>query len=256
MTTKTPKKTKANTQSTDNPCGCPTELILAEIKKISERIDRLETPETPEFLDTPDVPDTPENVLVIETKEPFPETPEIVTLPQPQPVSGNTEIELLKQELSRSKRHQFYIYLFFVLVIIFLICSKTSFFSLAPISQGQSELTGWIKQQAQQLPSKYQVEIKTILRESYQETAKAILNKEITSTSDARLRLSQLIQAKILSLNRLTQNPKELETIIETMKPLSESIGKRLDSDVKTGKMQDDLESVQKVFNEISLGFK
>jgi hypothetical protein len=130
------------------------------------------------------------------------------------------------------------------------------FFRNAPMITGRSELTTWTKQQTQELPTKYKLEIKAIFREAYQETAKAIQNKEIVTTPDARLRLSQLIQAKILSLNRLTSNPQELETIIQAMQPISNAIGDRLSSDVSAGKMQDNLESVQKAFTDISEGFK
>jgi hypothetical protein len=130
------------------------------------------------------------------------------------------------------------------------------FFRNAPMITGRSELTTWTKQQTQELPTKYKLEIKAIFREAYQETAKAIQNKEIVTTPDARLRLSQLIQSKLLSLNRLSRNPQELEAITQAMKPLSDAIGDRLSSDVEAGKMQDNLESVQKVFLEIAEGMK
>jgi hypothetical protein len=151
-------------------------------------------------------------------------------------------------------------YSYFVILVIFLFFFLIQiFFYHAPVNRptrGQSELTTWTKHQAQKLPANYRLEIKTIFREAYQEAATDIQSQKIVTTTDARLRLSQLIQAKILSLNRLSNNPKELETIIEAMNPLSEAIGERLESDVKSGKMQDDLEYVQKAFKEISEGLK
>jgi hypothetical protein len=130
------------------------------------------------------------------------------------------------------------------------------FFRNAPMITGRSELTNWTQQQVQKLPTKYCSEIKSVMRESYQETALAIQNKEIETTPDARLRLSKLIQAKLLSLNRLSKNPQELETITQAMKPISDAIGDRLSSDVDAGKMQDNLRDVQKAFTEIGEGLK
>jgi Tfp pilus assembly protein PilO len=147
---------------------------------------------------------------------------------------------------------KFYIIVIVILVVLFLM---SCFFCRAPIT-GQSELTMWTKQQAQTIPSEYRKEIKAIMRESYQSTAEAIQSRQIVTTSDARTRLSQLLQAKILSLNRLTRNPQELETITQAMKPISDAIGDRLASDVDAGKMKDTLENVQKAFNDIANGFK
>jgi hypothetical protein len=138
-----------------------------------------------------------------------------------------------------------------LIIALLLLC----FFQFAPVNRGQNELTTWTKQQSQSIPQQYRSEIKAIFREAYQETASAIRSNEIATTADARLRLSQLIQAKILSLNRLSKNPKELETIIEIMKPISDAIGDRLAGDVEAGKMQDTLNDVQKAFTEIAAGF-
>jgi hypothetical protein len=234
MTTKTPKKTKTDTQF---------EQLLSEISKVSKRIDQLESVQSaPLEVATETKITAPNDAVPIE--------------PVQKPVIEKTETAeiVAKKPDSVTISRKFYIFLI-VVTLLSLLSLISHFFRNAPIT-GRSELTVWTKQQTQQLPLKYQTEIKAIFREAYQETATAIQSKEIVTTTDARLRLSQLIQAKILSLNRLSKNPQELETILQTMQPLSNAIGERLAGDVSSGKMQDNLESVQKAFIEISEGMK
>jgi SepF-like predicted cell division protein (DUF552 family) len=235
-TTKTPKKTKTDTQF---------EQLLSEITKVSARIDRLESASAE--------PVTAVIEPVITPIEPVVTAIEPVTAaiePSVTPIEAVT-VKMNTVAISRK------IYILLIIVVVLSVLSHLfDFFRNAPVNRGRSELTAWTKQQAQELPTKYRSEIKAIMKESYSETAAAIRSREITTTSDARTRLSQLIQAKILSLNRLSKNPQELETIIQAMKPLSEAIGERLESDVDAGKMQDSLESVQKSFSEIAEGMR
>jgi hypothetical protein len=218
-TAKTVKKTKADTQF---------EQLLSEITKVSKRIDRLET-----------APMKP----VAETIEPVAETIE--------PVKETIEPALVIKPESITVSRNFSYFVIIVMILWLMFC----FFRSAPIT-GQSELTTFVKQQSQTIPSEYRKEIKAIMRESYQSTAEAIQSKQIVTTSDARTRLSQLLQAKILSLNRLTKNPQELETITQAMKPISDAIGDRLALDVETGKIKDTLDDVAKTFIEIANGLK
>jgi hypothetical protein len=235
MATKTVKKTTAKTvkKTTAKKTDTQFEQLLSKITKVSERIDRLEAAQVIMPIQAGQATIIPDGwELPPEAKQ---STPPVTAKPETVSIS----------------RNPYFILIIFVIIWIAMFC----FFRHAPIT-GQSELTTWTKQQAQTIPSEYRKEIKAIMRESYQSTAEAIQNKQIVTTSDARTRLSQLLQAKILSLNRLTRNPQELETITQAIKPISNAIGDRLSSDVDAGKMKDTLDDVAKTFIEIANGFK
>ncbi|MDR3199303.1 MAG: hypothetical protein LBU34_15655 [Planctomycetaceae bacterium] len=166
--------------------------------------------------------------------------------------------ELVESETKRIHKLEtkFWVFIFLIVglpIIVF-------FFRYVPVltnlGRVQSELSTYVKQQSQEIPSEYRKDIKRIMRESYQATAESIRSRQIATTADARLRLSQLLQAKILSLNRLTNNPKESTKIIQAIKPLSDAIGDRLAADVENRKMNDNLEDVEKAFSEIAEGFR
>jgi hypothetical protein len=243
MATKTVKKTTAKTvkKTTAKKTDTQFEQLLSEITKVSERLDRLEA--APKVITMPEI------------------IPEISPTEKGQVTIIPDGWEFLQSEAKQQPPTPTYtakpetMTKYYFLIIVMVLWLTFCFFCRAPIT-GQSELTTFVKQQSQTIPSEYRKEIKTIMRESYQSTAEAIQSRQIVTTSDARTRLSQLLQAKILSLNRLTKNPQELETITQTMKPISDAIGDRLASDVDAGKMKDNLNDVAKTFIEIANGFK
>jgi hypothetical protein len=234
----TKKTTKAAIPNTVADNSETLQKVLESVEKLSERLDRLE-----------------QSKLVTESVAPPPIETTSVEVPQVHVSAVNVPLLTTPVEVPATNPKRNIDIRFWVCVVIIVVLILTNFFRFAPIT-GQSELTSWTKQQCQSLPKEYRSEIKAIFRAAYQETASAIQSNDIVTTADARLRISQLIQAKILSLNRLSKNPQELETILQAMQPLSNAIGEHLSSDVNSGKMNDNLESVQKAFSEIAAGFK
>jgi hypothetical protein len=134
-------------------------------------------------------------------------------------------------------------YVFITLAVLYLA------FRQAPVSiptLGRTAvLSKWTAETVTKLiPVQYQSEVKTIFRESYQETAQKMQSGQIASTADARLQVSQLIQAKVRALNRSDE-----KQLIQAVIPLSNALGERFGSSVKN-----DMESVQKAFSEIAKG--
>ncbi|MDR3232587.1 MAG: hypothetical protein LBT46_02785 [Planctomycetaceae bacterium] len=125
-------------------------------------------------------------------------------------------------------------------------------FRQAPVSiptpgrtTGLSNLSKWTTQTAKDLtPPTFLPTVKNVFRESYSETVQKIQAGTVQTTADARLQVSQLIQAKIRALNRSDETQ-----LIQAAIPLSDALGERLGSSV-----QDDLASVQKAFTEIAKG--
>jgi hypothetical protein len=112
---------------------------------------------------------------------------------------------------------------------------------------GQTSLTKWTQQKASALiPAEYQSQVKTLFRQTYQETAAEIKSGEIQTTPQARQRVTQLMQAKITALKQTQQ-----AAVIQASTPLSDAFGQYLPEHV-----EDNLPALQKAFGEIAAGLK
>jgi len=116
-----------------------------------------------------------------------------------------------------------------------------------PPSLTASTLTSWTQGASKELITGTDAAImKTIFRESYQETAARITAGQISDLADARQTLFQFLQAKIRALNRSSA---EETALMNRMQPFAEAVGKKLSE-----KPPNSLEETRKAFEEIAAG--